>query len=240
MLYLIDGKVIYDSLNGTLRRINEKPFEATTLTTIAHKILTHLIQHHGELVTRDTLFDDIWEKEGIVSSSNTLNQYISLLRKTLTVYIGEQEAIVTVPRAGYYFSKNISVSENIVAHKSKTHWLRYVAAMSVLATIMSGVFVYLMQPEKNIPRKIGEFKGCAIYDISGVKSETMDTVNVDVVKKALAMNKQTCSQNTAFYIHAQEKLHLDKEARVLVSRCVEWPDSRDICQNMYYYSWVQG
>ncbi len=89
MLYTFDERVIYDSVNGTLRHINRKADETTQLTIIASKILHHLVLHHGELVTRDTLFTEVWEKAGIVSSSNTLNQYISLLRKTLAGYLGE-------------------------------------------------------------------------------------------------------------------------------------------------------
>ena len=46
MLYLIDDIVIYDALNGTLRRNDEKIAEATHLTTIANKIFSYLVQHH--------------------------------------------------------------------------------------------------------------------------------------------------------------------------------------------------
>nr|WP_194928611.1 winged helix-turn-helix domain-containing protein [Citrobacter freundii] len=239
MLYLIDDIVIYDALNGTLRRNDEKIAEATHLTTIANKIFSYLVQHHGALVTRNTLFDEIWEKEGVASSSNTLNQYISLLRKILSGYLGDKEIIVTVPRAGYYLSKDISVSQKITAHRRVTHWPKYAAGIMAFAVLVAGTFLYTYQPDKITPRKIGELEGCPVYDISGVKSEVADASSFAVAKKALEMNNQICTKTTAFYIYAQEALHLHKPARIMFTRCIEWDDNRDTCQNIYYYTWIR-
>ncbi|HAU4330977.1 winged helix-turn-helix domain-containing protein [Citrobacter freundii] len=237
MLYTLDGKVIYDPINGTLLRPDEKMADATHLTTLASKILHHLVLHHGELVTRDTLFNEVWEKAGIVSSSNTLNQYISLLRKTLAGYLGERDIIVTVPRAGYYLSKDISVSEHIHLRRRIPHIQQYIMAAVALMMIVSGSILYTTQPAKITPRQIGELKGCPVYDISGVKSDVADASSFAVAKEALEKNNQICTQTTAFYIFAEEALHLHKPARVMFSRCIEWDDSRDTCQNIYYYAW---
>lgn len=237
MLYNLDGKVIYDSINGTLRRPNEKMADSIHLTTLASKILHHLVLHHGELVTRDTLFNEVWEKAGIVSSSNTLNQYISLLRKTLAGYLGDRDIIVTVPRAGYYLSKELNVLVYTHQRWRFPNLPKYIAAVVALIVIVAGSFLYTTQPEKITPRKIGELNGCPIYDISGVKSDIADASNFTVAKEALEKNNQICTQANAFYIFSQEALHMHKPARVMISRCIEWDDSRDICQNIYYYAW---
>ncbi|MEB6185370.1 winged helix-turn-helix domain-containing protein [Enterobacter roggenkampii] len=239
MLYTLDDKVIYDPVNANLRRHDEKVVDATHLTVIANKILHHLVMHHGELVTRETLFDEVWEKAGIASSSNTLNQYISLLRKTLAGYLERQDIIVTVPRAGYYLSKEISISVHTHQHQRFSHLPKYIAAAMALGVIVAGSFLYTTQPEKIIPRKIGEIKGCPVYDISGVKSDVADASSFAVAKEALEKNNQICTQTTAFYMFAQEALHLHKPARVMFSRCIEWDDSRDTCQNIYYYDWIR-
>lgn len=239
MVYLIDGMVIYDALNGTLRRTGEKTGEAATLTTIANKILAHLIQHHGQLVTRDTLFDDIWEKEGIVSSSNTLTQYISLLRKTFAHYLGNKDIIVTVPRSGYYFSKDISVTGYKVVHRRLPYIPKIIAALVVLPLFILGVFWFSTEPEKVIPRKIGILKGCPFYDVSGVKSDVADASNLNVARRVLEMNNQICTKTTSFYIYAQESLHLHKSARIMFTRCIEWDYDRNTCQNIYYYAWTR-
>ncbi|MFU0886752.1 winged helix-turn-helix domain-containing protein [Kluyvera sichuanensis] len=239
MIYLIDGVVVYDPLNGTLRRKGGKVGDAVTLTTIANKILSHLVQHHGQLVTRDTLFDDIWEKEGIASSSNTLTQYISLLRKTFAHFLEDKEVIVTVPRSGYCFSKEISVTEITTVYHRRSYLPKAIVAIVVLSLIFSGLFLFSTSPAKVTPRKIGELKGCPVYDISGVKSDVADASSFEVARKALEMNNQICTETTAFYIYAQETLHLHKPARVMFTRCIEWDDGRDTCQNIYYYTWIR-
>ncbi|HCR3980610.1 TPA: winged helix-turn-helix domain-containing protein [Kluyvera ascorbata] len=239
MLYVLDGAVIYDPVNGTLRRTDENVTDAIHLTEIAGKILHHLVLHHGALVTRDTLFNEIWEKAGIAPSSNTLNQYISVLRKTLAGYIGEKDIIVTVPRAGYYLSKEVSVESHIHLRRRIPHIPKYIAAIVTLAIIVSGTFLYTTQPETITPRKIGELKGCPVYDISGVKSDVADASSFAVAREALERNNQICTETTSFYMYAQEALHLHKPAKVLFSRCIEWEDSRDTCQNIYYYTWIR-
>lgn len=239
MLYTLDETVIYDPVNGNLCYRNEKTADATHLTTIANKILHHLVLHHGELVTRDSLFNEVWEKAGVVSSSNTLNQYISLLRKTLAGYLGEKDIIVTVPRAGYFLSKDINISTHTHLHQRLPHFSKYIVAAVTLMVIISGSFLYTTKPEKIIPRKIGELKGCPVYDISGVKSDVADASSFAVAKEALERNNQICTTTTAFYIYAQEALHLHKPAKILFSRCIEWSDNRDTCQNIYYYSWIR-
>lgn len=239
MVYLIDGVVIYDALNGTLRQASEKISDAVNLTTIANKILSHLLQHHGELVTRDTLFDEIWEKEGIVSSSNTLTQYISLLRKIFSGYLGNKEVIVTVPRSGYYFSRAVTVTVKTDAPRWRPRLKNVVTFFVILSLLFSGMFFFTSRPATVSPRKIGELKGCPVYDISGVKSNVADASSFDVARQALEKNNQICTETTAFYIYAQEALHLHKPARIMFTRCIEWHDGRDTCQNIYYYTWIR-
>ncbi|WP_336277820.1 winged helix-turn-helix domain-containing protein [Cronobacter dublinensis] len=239
MIFILDNEVIYDSLNGSLRRTDQKMADAQMLTTIANKILSHLVIHHGELVSRNTLFDEVWEKAGLVSSSNTLNQYISVLRKMFSGYLGEKEVIITVPRAGYMLSKEVSISEYTPLQRHLSLWPKFVAGVIGLCVFIAGTLMFASSPEKIVPRKIGELKGCPVYDISGVKSDVGDATNYNVSRQALEMNNQICTETTAFYVYAQETLHLHKPARIMFTRCIEWNDSRDTCQNIYYYSWIR-
>ncbi|WP_058911698.1 winged helix-turn-helix domain-containing protein [Entomohabitans teleogrylli] len=237
MNFLIDDKVIYESLNGTLRAVNEGQADAVTLTTIANKILFHLINHHGELVSRNTLFDEIWEKEGVASSSNTLNQYISLLRKAFARYFGDTEVIITVPRAGYTFSKEIKVTTWAKKVKVKNRHIPVIASLVAVAIAVSGLFYYFNLPVHIAPRKIGELQGCPVYNLSGVRGEIADVSEFAVAQEIMTATNSVCAKNTSFYIYVEETLHLYKPARVLFSRCVEWADSRNTCQNVYYYKW---
>ncbi|ELD1760645.1 transcriptional regulator [Escherichia coli] len=238
MLYIIDGKVTYDATNGTLSLIGDKTNDCTHLTSIANKILHYLVLHHCELVTRDRLFDEVWEKEGIPASSNTLSQYISLLRKVLSGYLGDKNIIVTVPRAGYYLSKEITVSALEKQQSKSPYFAIIITTIFCMIFFTSAIFLYTTKSANVIPRKIGVLNECIIYDISGIKGEVTDTFNYRLAKEIFDSTNQKCEKNSAFYIFVQETLHLHKPARVLFSKCIEWSDYRDNCQNFYYYTWV--
>lgn len=62
-------------------------------------VLSVLIQHRGDAVSRDTLLALVWEEDG---SDEALTQAISRLRKAL----GDKSLIETVPRVGYRLTQN--------------------------------------------------------------------------------------------------------------------------------------
>lgn len=246
MYFIIEDRLIYDSLKGTLRLVDEIIEDAVTLTPIANKILEYLITHHGELVMRNELFDNIWEKEGFVSSSNTLNQYVSNLRKLFSQHFYNIEVIITIPRAGYTFSKDIkviirddNVKDEIIKTKNKKIPLKFIF-IALMISALAFFYKFMHNNEKTLPqRKIGQIGMCSLYDISGVKSESADFSNLKIANEIYNMNNLECTKTTSFYIFSEETIHLDKPAQVLFSSCLEWKNNRDTCQNFYYYTWVR-
>ena len=71
-------------------------------------VLSVLVQHQGEAVSRDTLLALIWEEDG---SDEALTQAISRLRKAL----GNKSLIETVPRVGYRLTQSPRPLENASA-----------------------------------------------------------------------------------------------------------------------------
>ncbi len=72
-------------------------------------MLLFFIEHRGEIVTRDAIFQAVWERYGLHSTNNTLNQYISLLRRTMTDHGLGAQVIKTIPKTGFIFSRDLSV-----------------------------------------------------------------------------------------------------------------------------------
>uniref|UniRef100_UPI002B05E571 winged helix-turn-helix domain-containing protein n=3 Tax=Enterobacterales TaxID=91347 RepID=UPI002B05E571 len=68
-----DGK-IWSSLN---------PDKSVRLSIIPAKILSYLLENSKTIVKRNDLLDDIWNKNGLQASNNSLSQNISMLRKIL-------------------------------------------------------------------------------------------------------------------------------------------------------------
>ena len=102
------------------REVSPRPSDGTTsgtgtenkkrfLTPADSRLLLFFIEHRGEIVTRDAIFQAVWERYGLHSTNNTLNQYISLLRRTMTDHGLGAQVIKTIPKTGFIFSRDLSV-----------------------------------------------------------------------------------------------------------------------------------
>ena len=67
------------------------------------RVLTVLLHHPGELVTRDELRASIWSADTFVDFDNSLNTSINKLREALGDSAESPRFIETVPRRGYRF-----------------------------------------------------------------------------------------------------------------------------------------
>lgn len=89
------GAVEYDEarrelcIAGRPAELEHKPLE----------VLSLLLRHAGEVVTKDELFDTVWA--GRVTVDHVLSTAVGKLRKVLDA--GEERRITTVPRIGYRF-----------------------------------------------------------------------------------------------------------------------------------------
>ncbi|MFS2120787.1 winged helix-turn-helix domain-containing protein [Kosakonia cowanii] len=108
MLFIIDKEIYFRPADGAIWGAgteNEKRF----LTLAGSRLLLFFIEHRGEIVTRDAIFQAVWERYGLHSTNNTLNQYISLLRRTMTDHGLGAQVIKTIPKTGFIFSRDLSV-----------------------------------------------------------------------------------------------------------------------------------
>ncbi|ECG4848276.1 hypothetical protein E0V38_23820, partial [Salmonella enterica subsp. enterica serovar Newport] len=85
-----DGK-IWNSLS---------PDKSVRLSIIPAKILSYLLENSKTIVKRNDLLDDIWNKNGLQASNNSLSQNISMLRKILQDMGADSDIIVTIPKVG--------------------------------------------------------------------------------------------------------------------------------------------
>lgn len=79
--------------NGTRIALSEQPF----------KILTRLLQHPGELVSREELRRELWASDTFVDFEHGLNAAVKRLRDALGDSAETPRFIETIPRRGYRF-----------------------------------------------------------------------------------------------------------------------------------------
>src|SRR5262249_9198218 len=109
----------FDPLARTLRRAGS----LLKLQRIPIEALAVLIEHHGELVTRDQLVEKIWGKDVFLDADNSLNIAIRKLRLALNDDPELPRFIQTVTGQGYRFIAPVddsNVSEKSAAPRAES------------------------------------------------------------------------------------------------------------------------
>ena len=89
-------------------KINFKKFEATKgkkkldLSTMEFKVLRYFIDHEGEVVSRDTLLDEVWGYEEY-PTTRTVDNFIVKLRAKIETDTKNPKHLLTLYGAGYKF-----------------------------------------------------------------------------------------------------------------------------------------
>ena len=81
----------------------QKGREPIDLSPREFQLLAFFIQHKGEIVTRETLLDTVWDYNAI-PFTRTVDMHIAKLRKKIEDNPGDPKHIVTVHRLGYKFT----------------------------------------------------------------------------------------------------------------------------------------
>jgi DNA-binding winged helix-turn-helix (wHTH) protein len=83
--------------SGHKIRLQEQPFQ----------ILTMLLQHAGEVVTREELRHELWPENTFVDFEHGLNTAIKKLRQALHEEADNPRLVETLPRRGYRFTGSV-------------------------------------------------------------------------------------------------------------------------------------
>ncbi len=94
------------------RRLLSRDGEPVIVTDKAFDALVYLIEHAGQLVTKDDLIKALWPD--IVVEENNLYVVISTLRKALKDESGAQRLIATIAGRGYQFVAQVQVGASSV------------------------------------------------------------------------------------------------------------------------------
>lgn len=94
---------IFGNVKMNLKKMEvEKEGELIRLTATEYKILQYLVEHEGQVITRNKFLDDVWGYDAF-PTTRTVDNYILSLRKKIEDDPATPEHIVTVHTAGYKF-----------------------------------------------------------------------------------------------------------------------------------------
>ena len=97
-------RVSYTRTGGKTLRLPEQPFQ----------ILTMLLQHPGEVLTREDIRNRLWPNDTTVEFEHSISAAMNRLRQTLGDSAENRLYIETLPRRGYRFLCQVDWSDGVV------------------------------------------------------------------------------------------------------------------------------
>ena len=170
------------------------------------ELLILLVEHRGELVTREQIVERIWGKGVFVDTDNSINVAISRIRQVLRDDPERPRFVLTVPGKGYRFVAPVeevaeaSVPEHIpelpIARSPEANAERQdhlgfsrhkqirIAAIMVLAATLAGVLAVTTYYDSRRAKRLSPQDTIMIADFT---NNTGDRVFDETMKQALSM-----------------------------------------------------
>lgn len=151
-IILLNNIIEFDNDNSRL--LNKSTGDVINLSLTSSGVLNLLIEHKGDVVSRNEIFDKIFVFNGNNITNNNLNQYISSLRRNIKSLGIEEEFIITVPRVGFMISRDIITSDIQYEHmEADTTLINYKKKRAIklisiygalMCVIISGYLCYFL------------------------------------------------------------------------------------------------
>lgn len=114
--YIINGVVEFHPATSTLRSMNNQN-NVVVLNSPAGRCLLLLINRIGTIVSQHEFMEIVWAKRGMLVSSSTYYQNISILRKGLKKIGLNEDPIVTIPRIGLTLASSTQIKKLTTEHE---------------------------------------------------------------------------------------------------------------------------
>lgn len=247
MKHLLADALVYNDEDGSISLVDAPDVEPQVLTATANGIMKMLVNHHGNVVEREDFLHEVWDERGLQGSNNSLNQYISILRKMLTSLVPDTAFIVTVPKMGFMLSADITVQahpdepERKAPGKKPRRFqpqLLFCGALTLLVLALS-VWMFVIKhkqqhAEVHLLTHIGE---CPVYTFSPL-ADVFHNKAVLLAKTIQRDGNLPCLKNSIFYLHIQNTLFYGHEGRLVLSQCsLTQKNKASACRTLYYYEW---
>ncbi|HAU5637448.1 winged helix-turn-helix domain-containing protein [Citrobacter amalonaticus] len=110
MRFDIEGFITFDTEDASL--VNLLTGDCVELSQTSTRLLAELLNHQGDILSRNEIFQTVFDKYGARASNSNLNQYISTLRRNLSDLGIAKEIIVTVPRIGFKIAEDAIINND--------------------------------------------------------------------------------------------------------------------------------
>ncbi|SNY69798.1 winged helix-turn-helix domain-containing protein [Enterobacter sp. CC120223-11] len=264
MKYIIEDRIIFRPDDGTFW-MTEREGEKVILPPIMARLMTLLLEEQGEVLTRDEIMDRVWTIHGLEPSGNSLNQYISNIRRNFqNVGLGD-EVIKTIPRIGFVLSSEIKIEKDdrvvpvsetapdiqqreptqetgsrSVTRKSFCFPLFavFIAAMTVTPFILkAGINQINDRSLITVPVDIGKINECDVKTLKMDNASHHPEVR-SVAQRIFDTEDIRCANGEAAFLFIQSSVFYNQPGRIFVSVCRENHGELVSCKSHSFNNWL--
>ncbi|WP_411753033.1 winged helix-turn-helix domain-containing protein [Serratia sp. (in: enterobacteria)] len=100
MIYVINNRIYF---NYTENRVWSDEVNQIIIPRFSSEILALFLANNDKALSRDFMLTEVWEARALNGSNNNLNNYVSILRRKLSL-LGGDNLIITIPKYGFSFT----------------------------------------------------------------------------------------------------------------------------------------
>lgn len=243
MRFDIEGFVTFDTEDASL--VNIITGDCIELSQTSNRLLTELLHHRSDILSRGEIFQSVFDKYGARASNSNLNQYISTLRKNMSHLGIQKNIIITVPRIGFKIAEDAIITCDqeynsfftptpIKQEKTeKTNsWLRPIPISATIITLLFlllTVIIKLADNNKEVEIKKFTKESCIIFIPSNLPFN--DVMNNERLGH-LSLDKLDCSSKKKLYIYKKQRNSvLGTNIQIFITECDE---EKKRCTSHYY------
>ncbi|EBP0972792.1 winged helix-turn-helix domain-containing protein [Salmonella enterica] len=258
MLFEIEGRVYFRIDDGAIWEHNDKEGKLI-LSPIVARLLHLFIKERGRVISREEIMHYVWEKHGLEPSNNSLNQYVSQLRKLIDRFQLPDDSIRTVPREGFVLSSALNIkiddeselatltslnaeSPHPIQNLKRTTvtWLTislFILLISTPFAVINLIDRVHKQRMSVSPEKIGEIRECAVYSVlMGRNSKMKETLSLAQIY--MEQNDISCNDRSIVYLFSTGGVLKSQSGRVFLSHCHKVDNEVVSCVDYIYHSWL--
>ncbi|NDL63459.1 winged helix-turn-helix domain-containing protein [Acerihabitans arboris] len=265
MKYLINNRLLFNTREYRLSLLADNE-TAVKLSNSAGRVLEELIISHGigETVSRESLFEKVWERQGLQPSNGNLNQQVSLIRKALLSLGLEATAIVTLPKRGLKLNDNLEIivyyeqsgsdeSSAVTAgdgdapsaitpalnNFTKELMINFFLALAIIIASATA-YVYFRQDDRQPLFFFNNIDACNIYTLRAINPRERPDLTAHI-QRAMAGNIERCDGNDMVVFSrtaAAAQIRNSINQRAFLAKCARDADGKlTDCLNFYFYNW---
>ncbi|EKZ5287278.1 winged helix-turn-helix domain-containing protein [Klebsiella aerogenes] len=240
MYHILNEEVVFSPDDGALW-LKEKADDKIILTPTLNRLLLCLIENHGKVITREEVFQCVWDRWGKEGSNNSLNQFISQLRKIFNNYGFPEDTITTVPRVGFIFTIQ-TLQEQVPVHVKKIFNVNIILKVCFMCStlLVVGMFFKIFTQHTNnlniSPKFTGAIDKCKVYALTEY-DDSLSGPLVSNIQRFINKTHFLCSAPGTIFFFLDPKVLAEQSGNLYVSTCRGNVNEFYNCTNRLDSSW---